>query len=120
VNATLADDAQRFAMVLGGRNPKLLIFQAACPDASIWQVIYLRAAALLDFVAGSGAREVTRLMLGFFEVTPGPDTMSCALASGDEELVREIWVHSEPELRSICLGVWLSWAASLQFDVAFR
>jgi hypothetical protein len=44
------------------------------------------------------------LMLGLFEATagspPGPTTVEGALASGDEELVREICVYSGPELRS--------------------
>jgi hypothetical protein len=59
-------------------------------------------------------------MLAFFEVTPASGTFCCALASGDEELVREVWVHSAPTVRSQRMGMWLAAAGLLRFDVAFR
>jgi hypothetical protein len=75
---------------------------------------------LTDFVFAMGAREITRLLLGFFEVIPTGDSLHCALASGDEELIREIWVHTPEEVRSRRLGAWLRAAAALQLEVPFR
>jgi hypothetical protein len=67
-----------------------------------------------------GARAITRLLLGFFEVVPAGSSLTCALASGHEELMREIWVHSPDEVRARCIGTWLKSAAALQLEVPFH
>jgi hypothetical protein len=42
------------------------------------------------------------------------------LASGDEELIREIWVHMPAEVRARFVGSWVTTAAELQLDVPFH
>jgi hypothetical protein len=42
------------------------------------------------------------------------------LASGDEELIREIWVHTPDEVRTQRIGAWLRAAAEFQLEVPFR
>jgi hypothetical protein len=42
------------------------------------------------------------------------------LASGNEELIRGIWVHTPDELRTHFVGAWLTEAAELQLEVPFR
>jgi hypothetical protein len=84
-------------------------------DVLDWDVL-----TLADFVFAMGAREITRLLLGFLEVVPSGASLFCALVSGDEELIREIWVHTPDEVRARFLGSWVLAAAELQLQVPFR
>jgi hypothetical protein len=75
---------------------------------------------LMNFVFAMGARAITRLLLGFFEVVPTGNSLRCALASRDEELIREIWVHTPEEVRERAVGPCIQIAAVLQLVVVFR
>jgi hypothetical protein len=116
----VADNAARFAATLGARDPKLYIFRVVCPEVPVWDVLNLDRVMLMNFVFMMDARAITRLLLGFFEVVPNGFSLVCALASGDEELIREIWVHTPDEVRTRFIGSWLAAAAALQLDVPFR
>jgi hypothetical protein len=70
-----------------------------------------------NFVFAMRAGEIARLLLGFFEILPNGDSLYCALASGDGELVREIWVHTPEEIRTRRVGARLNSAAALQVAV---
>jgi hypothetical protein len=76
--------------------------------------------SLFEFVLASGARAITRLLLGFFELVPGMNSVAAALASGDEELVREVWVRTSEEVGEGSIGWWLTFAARFQLEVPFR
>jgi hypothetical protein len=120
VAEVVADNAAGFAATLGARNPNLSICRVVCPDVLVWEMLDVAGLPLVDFVFAMGAREITRLLLGFFEVVPAEDSLICALASRDDELIREIWVHTPDEVRTRQVGVWLKNAAALQLDLPFR
>jgi hypothetical protein len=75
---------------------------------------------LVNFVFTMGARAITRLLLGFFEVVPTCGSLPCALVSTNEELIREIWVHTPDEVRVRYVGASLAVAAELQLEAPFR
>jgi hypothetical protein len=116
----IADNAAGFAAMLGVRNPRLNISRIVCPELPIWEVLDWDVMTLVDLVFAMGAREITRLLLGFFEVVPTVASLICALASGDEELIRELWVHAPDEVRVRRVGGWLKTAAALQLEAPFR
>jgi hypothetical protein len=115
-----ADNAAGFAAALGARDPKLIIYRIVCPEVPVWELLDWSTMSLADFVFAMGAREITRLLLGFFEIEPGLNSVTCALASGDEEMIREIWVRTPDEVKARCVGSWLKTAAELQLKVPFR
>jgi hypothetical protein len=47
----------------------------------VWEVLDWEMMSLANFVLAFGARTITRLLLGFFEVVPNEGSLTCALAS---------------------------------------
>jgi hypothetical protein len=120
IREVIADNAAGFAATLGVRVPKLYIWRIVCPDEPVWELLDWRMMTLPDLVCAMGAREITRLLLGFFDVIPTGDSLRCPWASGDEEPIREIWFHTPEEMISRRLGAWLRAAGALQLEVPFR
>jgi hypothetical protein len=120
ITEVMADNAARFAATLGARNPRLCIFRFVYPELSVWEVLTADRLTLTNFVFAMGARANTRLLLGLFEFVPTGDSLRCALASRDDELIREIWVHTPEEVRTRFVGLWLATAAAFQLEVPFR
>jgi hypothetical protein len=120
IAAVMSDNAAAFAATLGARSPRLYILQFLCPDLSVWEVLNSDRVTLVNFVFAMGARAITRLLLGFFEVVPSADSLPCALASRDEELIREIWVHTPDEVRTRFVGSSIAAAAAFQLEVPFH
>jgi hypothetical protein len=94
IGEVVSDNAAGFAARLGARDPNLAIFRVVCPELPVWEVLDSIRLPLANIVFAMGARAITRLLLGFFEFVPAEGSFVCALASGDEELMREIWVHT--------------------------
>jgi hypothetical protein len=120
ITEVIADNAAGFAAMLGVRNPRLNISRIVCPELPMWEVLDWDVMTLADLVFAMGARKITRLLLGFFEVVLTVASLICALASGDEELIRELWVHTPDEVRMRRVGGWLKTAAALQLEAPFR
>jgi hypothetical protein len=120
IGEVVTDNAAGFAATLGARDPELWIYRMVCPELPVWELLDWNRMTLANFAFAMGARQISRLLLGFFEVVPGGDSVPCALASGDEELTRGIWVHTPDEVRTRRVGTWLRFAAALQLEVPFR
>jgi hypothetical protein len=121
IREVIADNAAGFAATLGARDPRLtMLYRIVCPALPVWEVLDWAFLTLANVVVAVGARAITRLLLGFFEFIPNEDSLTCALASGDEELIREIWVHTPDEVRTRLVGTWLKNAAELQVEVPFH
>jgi hypothetical protein len=120
ITEVIADDAAGFAVTLGARDPELDIRCIVYPELPVWELLDWGLMTLTNFVFAMGARQITRLLLVFFETVPDEDSLHCALASGDEELIREIWVRTPDEVRTRCVGAWLSAAAEFRLEVPFR
>jgi hypothetical protein len=120
IREVIADNVAGFATTLGARDSELTIYRFVCPELPVWELLDWDYMTLAGFAFAMGAWQITRLLLGFFELVPDGDSLTCVLASGDEELIREIWVHTPDEVRAQCVGSWLKTAAALQLEVPFR
>jgi hypothetical protein len=120
ITEVIADNAAGFAAMLGVRNPRLNIGRIVWPELPILEGRDLDVMTLVDLVFAMGAREITRLLLGFFGIVPTVASLICVLASGDDELIRELWVHAPDEVRMRRVGGWVKTPARSPVSLATR
>jgi hypothetical protein len=119
LEATARDDVAAVGVILGGRCPgKMRIDRVCCPSASMWTKRECWSVQLLPTAVFMRARGVTRFLLGFFEVEVDFEVLLWAVVSGDEELMRSMWVRMPEAIRGIAPLTPI--AAEFGHDLVFR
>jgi hypothetical protein len=78
---------------LGGLDAKTLTFVDCrlCPGPPVLLRRPTGRFGVLEVACGAGRGDCFRFLVGFCELMPGPEAMRQALASEDNELVRDVW-----------------------------
>jgi hypothetical protein len=119
LEATARDDVAAVGVILGGRSPeKVPIYRDVCPAAPMWKMGDSAAVSLLATAVFLRARAVTRFLFGFFGVEADCWDLTWAVVSGDEELIRDMWIRVPEASRGVA-GL-IQVAAEGRHDLVFR